>query len=108
MTMPMGGPIAFNGRTIIPPVPGMDEDAFEDLLTTVSPADLIEFGSDAPVFGDGSPFKVSMLQSRTFGEEAELISSGPGKYLVLYPGLGYAQNADGGAYEIDLRAFMER
>ena len=56
----------------------------------------------------GSPFKTSMLSSRLFGEEAELISSGPGKYLVLYPGLGYAQNADGGVYEIDLRAFLDR
>ncbi len=104
----MGGPVEFNGRTVIPPTPGMDDDAFKNLVDKLEQADLIEFGSGAPVFANGSPFKVSMFQSRFFGAEAELISAGPGKYLVLYPGLGYAQNADGGVYVLDLRAFMDR
>ncbi len=104
----MGNPVEFNGRTVIPPMPGMDEDAFEDLVHKLTQADLIEFGSGPPQFGDGSPFQSEMFRSRLFGAEAELITSGPGKYLVLFPGLGYVENADGGVYELDLRAFVDR
>jgi len=104
----MGGPVEFNGRTIIPPVPGMDEDAFEDLVEKLTDADMIEFGTGAPVFGDGSPFEVPMLRSKFFGAEAVLVTSGIGRYLVFFPGLGYVQNADGGAYELDLQAFLDR
>ena len=49
-----------------------------------------------------------MLRSRIFGEEAELISFGPGRYAVLFPGLGYVQNQHGDHYVLDLRRFMDR
>ena len=79
----------------------MTEDAFEDMMEKLEQADLIEYGN-------GDPFQSAMLKSMVFGEEAELISSGPGRYLILYPGLGYAQSSDGGVYELDLRAFVDR
>ena len=104
----LGGPIEFNGRTILPPKPGMTEDSFEDMMEKLEQADLIEYGNGAPVFGNGDPFQSAMLKSKVFGEEAELISSGPGRYLILYPGLGYAQSSDDGVYELDLRAFVDR
>ncbi len=63
----MGNPVEFNGRTVIPPTPGMDEDAFEDLVEKLEQADLIEFGSGAPQFTDGSPFKVDMFPPARFG-----------------------------------------
>ena len=86
----------------------MTEASFEDMMEKLEQADLIEYGNGAPVFGNGDPFQSAMLKSKVFGEEAELISSGPGRYLILYPGLGYAQSSDDGVYELDLRAFVDR
>lgn len=103
----VGGVIELNGRKVIAPVPGMGEGDFEDLVEKLTAPDLVEFGNGVPVFADGTGFTVDMLESRFFGAEAQLVTSGFGRYLVFFPGLGYVQAADGGPYEIDLRKFAQ-
>ena len=85
----------------------MVEDALEDTMERLTQPDLIEFGNGVPLFSDGSPFTVSMFERGLFHTDAQLVTSGFGKYLVLMPGLGYAVTGDGGAYELDLRRFLD-
>lgn len=123
----MGGPFEFNDRMILPPVPGMEEDVFDDLMDSLTQADLTEFGNGTPMFEDGKPFTVSvraapapaaMLAATVpettagardmFDAGAQLVTSGFGKYLVFLDGLGYVQTETGEPYEINLRAFAEK
>ena len=48
-----------------------------------------------------------MFDSQFFGAEAQLVTSGPGRYIVFFEGLGFAQT-EGERYELDLRAFIEQ
>ena len=57
------------------------------------------------MFADGDPFTVDMFD-RWF-TDAELVTSGFGTYLVFMDGLGFVQRADGGAYELNLRALID-
>ena len=103
-----GTPVSFNGRTIMPPAPGVSEAETVDLIKGMNARDLEVFGTGKPVFADGKPFTPQMFDSKWFGVEAQLISVAPGRYLVQMPGMGYVANSTGGAYVIDLRAAMER
>jgi hypothetical protein len=103
----MGRPVEFNNRTILPPIPGMDESTVEDAMEGLTQPDLIEYGNGVPLFSDGSPFTIDMFERGIFHTDAQLVTSGFGKYLVLMPGLGYAVTEDGGAYELDLRRFID-
>ena len=102
----VGGVFRFNGRNILAPVAGMEEDAFEDAMEALKQPDLIEFGNGAPQFADGRPFTTLMFESRFFGAEAQLVTSGFGRYLVSFPGLGYVITGDGYPYELDLGAYI--
>lgn len=99
-----GGPVEWRGRNILPPVPGMDESAVEDVLDGLTDDDLAKFGNGAPVYADGSAFTVEDFDRGLFRTDAQLVSSGPGRYLIFAPGLGYVQSASGGAYELNLGA----
>ena len=57
--------------------------------------------------GDGQALTPGMFDSWFFGAEAQLVTSGPGRYLVFFEALGFAQ-VGGELYEIDLRAFIEQ
>ncbi len=102
----MGNPVEFNGRNILPPVPNMDEDDVTDAIQRLTFDDLQTFGNGAPAFADGQAFLPGMFDSRFFGAEAQLVTS-PGRYLVFFEGLGFAQ-VDGEPYELDLRGFIEQ
>ena len=104
MSEVVGGVIAFNGRNIIAPVPGMSEDDFEDLIEGLSQDDLIIHGNGFPEFADGNSFQVEMFESSLFGSEAQLITSGFGRYFVLYPGLGFVLTETGEPFELNLGA----
>lgn len=99
-----GGPVEINGRMILPPVPGMEEDAVEDLLESLTDEDLTGFGNGSPIFMDGAPFTVDLFDRPIFHNDAQLITSGPGRYLIFIEGLGYVQSSRGGAYELNLGA----
>ena len=103
----MGGPIEYNKRIILPPMPGMSEDAFEDLVERLTDADLVEFGNGAPVFEDGTAFTVGMFDRGFFASDAQFVTSGFGRYMVFLDGLGFVLADGGGTYEIDLRRFSE-
>lgn len=103
MTEVMGGPLRYNGRTILPPVPGMDEDTFNDLMARLSNADLVAHGNGVP-----ASFTVDAFDAPLLVRNAQLITSGPGRYLIFTPGLGFVQTATGGAYELDLRGLVEQ
>ena len=90
------------GRRVLAPIPGMPQGDFEKTQGALKAPDLVEFGSGVPVFSDGSPVPPSVLQ-----DGAELVTSGPGRYIVHVPGQGNVQNLDGGAYEIDIRGAIE-
>jgi hypothetical protein len=98
----VGGVLRFNGRSIIAPVPGMRQGDFDDMVDAVTDLDLIEYGNGRPVFGNGTGFTREMLDSRTFGAEPQLVTSGPGRYLIQYPGLGFVMTDQGQPYELDL------
>ena len=104
----VGGVFSFNGRNILAPVPGMDEDAFEDAMKRLTQGDLVEFGNGVPVFSDGSPFLVDMFEARFFGPEAQLVTAGfDGRYLVEFPGMGFVfDDITGDSYELDMGAFI--
>ena len=102
----VGGVFEFNGRNIIAPVLGMDEDLFENLMETVTQEDLLAWGNGAPEFENGNAFDVEMFESSFFGPEAQLVSSGFGRYLVTFPGLGFVQTETGDPYELDLGALF--
>ena len=102
----VGGVIEFNGRNILAPIAGMSEDAFEDAMERLTQPDLIEFGNGVPLFSNGDPFTVDMFESSFFGPDAQLVTSGFGRYLVAFPGLGFVLNEAGAAYELDLAAFI--
>lgn len=105
----MGGPVEFNGRVVIPPQP-MDEDDFRDMVRGLTDEDLEDFGTGSPVFGDGTAFTAERFQARLLGLRAgvaQLVTSGPGRYMIFIPSLGFIQNdglVNGRAlpYEIDL------
>lgn len=100
----MGGVVEFNGRNILPPVPGMSEDDVEDHMEALTDDDLIVYGNGIPVFLDGSPFMVEMFDR--WGTDAQLVPSGFGTYLVYMDGLGFAITDRGGAYEFDFRSML--
>ena len=103
----VGGVFEFNGRNIIAPVLGMDEDFFESVMEdALDQEDLIAYGNGAPEFANGQAFDVEMFESSFFGPEAQLVSSGFGRYLVTFPGLGFVQTETGDPYELDLGAFL--
>ena len=103
----MGRPIEFNGRTVLPPVPGMEEDRFEDLVGRLTDEDLARFGNGRPVLADGTPVTVEMFDRGFFFSDARFVTVGPGRYGIEVPGLGFAVLPDGGGYDLDLRAFQE-
>lgn len=103
----MGRPVQFNGRNILPPKPGMSEDQTEDFIGGLSEADLLDFGNGAPVFGDGTPFTVDMFDRGLFNSDAELVTSGFGRYMIRLEGLGFLLADGGEAYEIDLRRKLD-
>ena len=63
-------------------------------------------GNGAPVFANGEPVTIEMLESNFFGPEIQLVTSGFGRYRAAFPGLGYIVTEDGEPYEIDLAAFI--
>jgi hypothetical protein len=106
-----GGIVEFNGRNVIPPRPGMDSDAIEDVLNVIQDSeDLAELGNGVPVVGDGSPVPADRLfaPSGMFrsGLGGQLVSVGPGVYRVMIPGAGFVQTEAGGYYELDLGRSM--
>ena len=108
----MGGVLEFNGRSIISPVPGMTQAQFRRTISRLTPQALIDHGNGAPIMGDGSPFELGMFTAGIFTENAELITSGPGRYLINVPGLGIVatvprEGARPQPYEIDLRSFID-
>ena len=103
-----GDPVRLNGRTILPPLPGMASGEVRDALAEMTYGDLTRYGTGAPVFADGQPFDPKMFNASWFDGQAELISAGIGRYLVHVEGLGYISTADGKAYELDLRGWIER
>lgn len=98
----MGGPVEFNDRMILPPKPGMDEGAVVDLVRGLNDQDLVRLGNGRPVFGDGKAFAADMFKSRMWGPEAQLVTAGPGRYLVFFPGLGFVQAEGQGPFVLDL------
>ncbi|MHC4716871.1 MAG: hypothetical protein ACYS5V_07875, partial [Planctomycetota bacterium] len=102
----MGRPVEFNGRNVLPPIPGMDDDDLEDVVDRLTDDDLVGYGNGVPVFADGSAFTVGLFNRGLFHTDAQLVTSGPGRYLLHMPGLGYAMT-DSGAYELDLRRFID-
>lgn len=103
----MGGPVNLNGRTIIPPEPGMDAGKLRDVLTKLKPEDLARFGNGRPVFGDGTAFASDRFESRFIGPSAQLVTAGFGRYLVHFKGIGFVQTPDGEPYELDLGAYLK-
>ena len=99
-----GGPIEFNGQALLPPVPGMGDDEFADLVESLTPDDLVVFGGGQPVFTDGAAFTPELFEGGLLRRGAQLLTVGPGRYRVFTPGLGYVVTAAGAPYELDLRA----
>lgn len=100
----VGGPLDYNGRKILPPLVGMEEDAVETLMETLTDADLVRFGNGAPVTGADQPFPVSSFDAEIFVPDAQLVTVGQGRYWVFLPGVGFIGTQSGGVYEIDLAA----
>ena len=84
------------------PVPGMDEDTFEDAVDGLTAPDLIEWSNGVPVFANGDPVTVDLVR------DAQFVTSGFGRYLVFIKGLGFAATTDGQRYEINMRRFIEQ
>ena len=105
----MGGPVEFNGRTIMPPVPGMDGGDLAELVRRLTVAELETFGNGTPVFGDGTVFDPSLFNPSffSFDNGAQLVTAGPGRYLVFVEGLGFVSTPDGEPYVLDLREAHE-
>jgi len=104
-----GGILKSGNRSVMAPVPGMQQGPFDDMVEALTPESMLQFGSAAPVFADGTPFTPDLLNIPTFssGVDAELVSTGFGKYMVFMPGSGFVLGDDGNRYEIDLRAYQE-
>jgi hypothetical protein len=96
-----GGPIEWNGATILPPVRGMDENDFEDLMGGIGNLELARAGGANPRYADGTPFTPAEL------EDAILESLGNGRYLIRMDGLGYVESDVGGAFVLDLAALID-
>ena len=113
LTDTLGGVLTSGNQSIATPVPGMQQGQFNDLVTSLSrDADaMLKYSvtGAAPVFQGGAAFDPSVLDKGFFslGTDAELRSTGPGRYGVWYPGSGFVNNANGGLYQIDLRAYHE-
>jgi len=67
-----GGPIEYNDSLVEPPAPGIDEDAFEDWLSSISDEEIVAMGG---VQGTNRPVSEIL-------EDANLQNIGRGKYLV--------------------------
>jgi|GEM_PF-4965740 len=104
----IGGPIDFNGVRVLPPRAGMDEAGLGDAVARLTPDDLIQFGTGAPVFADGTAFTADLFDAGLFEVDAQLLTTAPGRYRVFLPGLGYVITEAGNPYEIDLREFLDR
>lgn len=100
----VGGPFNHEGRTILPPIPGMESNELDDFLENMNDQDLTLFGNGKPVFSNGHAFTANM-----FAEGADLPqlhSIGNGRYLVSFEGIGFIESSTGGAYEIDLGSLV--
>ena len=98
LTAVTGGIVEWNGQKLIPPVRGMSESAFEDMMDGLTIEDI---GGKLPLAGDDSPVKLTDIK-----EDGRLYSVGDGVYEVWMPSAnGYSplRSPDGDAiFEIDL------
>ena len=107
-----GGILRFNGSQVLPPVPGMNQTRFNNLVSRMRDADLNEYGfwmdrqqnfrpSLAPVDPTGEP--VTADDIRRWGK---FESIGNGRYIVEM-GDGYLMSPNGEPYIIDLRSYAK-
>jgi len=107
----VGGILKSGNQSIMAPIPDMTQGRLNDLLDALSADDLVEFsiGQAVPLFADGDPFTADLFDKSFFspGVDAELVSTGFGKYAISNPGSGLMLDANGKLYELDLRAYHE-
>ena len=99
-----GGMLRHNGRSNLPPEPGMSQSQFDDLLGGLTTQSLARYGNGRPVIG-GESFTPEDLEGRSFfqgGVENQLVSIGQGAYSILQPGNGWIKTEDGETYVLEL------
>lgn len=92
VTIVTGGLVSHRGQVLLPPVRGMDQDAFDDLLDGLPDTRLA-----GAMTIDGSA-----LDAKRFRRYGKLEQAGEGQYLVRLP-TGYAVTATGKPFVLDLR-----
>lgn len=108
-----GGPFTYENQMVIPPVPGMDATGFEDLVESLTPEDMTQYGrvyskdsgvffpaEQLPTYADGTEVDVS-----NFKDYAAFVPVGDGRYRVEMP--GGSLMVRGEPYYIDLRAKVQ-
>lgn len=106
-----GGPFKYNGKMILPPVRGMDEENFSKLVSFTRLEDFVRYGSvydpqtqqftalrsgQFPQYTNGKFFDIADL------EDAELHQVGEGKYMIFI-GNGYLAGPENLPFVIDYR-----
>ncbi len=92
-----GGIVKWNGRKVVVPVRGMSESQFDNLMDWLSDADLERAGG-LPRTRNGERITAELLR-----KHGSLDSLGDGVYRVGIAN-GYAVDANGKAYELNLKA----
>lgn len=105
----LGGTVDHNGRTNVPPFPGMEQADFDAVMAGVANTTLIDEHGELPKFTNGEDFTADMLQSSIWRDEGQLVSTSmDGTYNILIPGVGYVMNGSQTApYELNLRNVIE-
>jgi hypothetical protein len=91
VTLVTGGVVSYRGQVLLPPIRGMDQDDFDDLLDSLSDKSFV-----GAVSLDGSA-----LDAKRFQRYGTLEQAGEGRYLVRLP-TGYAVTATGAPFILDL------
>ena len=105
-----GGLVEHNGQMNIPPVPGMTQDKFEDVVESMTTADFVHYGNGRPVIdagGEIEPFYPEDLESRWNGRENKFVSLGNGGYAIMQDGGGYVRTESGDPYIVELKKYYE-
>lgn len=93
-----GGVVEWNGHQLLPPVRGMDSDAFEDLMDGLSDQTMEDFGNGVPTALTGG--RVTVEHLRRYGLVATV---GAGRYALFIRSQAVLSE-NGNPFIIDLKA----
>lgn len=99
----VGGMLTYNGRNMMAPIPGFNDDQWRDMIGVLQPNDLKDFSADRSVPSrlDRTPIPLEELRQYQF------VSSGFGTYVAVLNNRMAVSDKTGKAWHFDARDYLK-